>query len=149
MSRDRFEWNLSLRPCSHPKIRQNLYPKTSLGWSSPVPELLKQAMNDGRYTVWGILSCFPVGAACFGPDLTYEREERKLAGFINHYIKPGKRKGKLFLSSQRRFSVKKYWKWEWILGNGSILYRTLLMTRGSGLMACGSGHRRTGLQSLV
>lgn len=49
---------LVIRPCSHPKTRQKQYPKTSLGRSSPVSELLKQAMNDGVYIVWSILSCF-------------------------------------------------------------------------------------------
>lgn len=116
-------------------MRQKQCHKTSLGWSSPVPERLKQVMSDVKYTAWGILSCFqkrafsfPVGATCCGLDLAYhEREERKSVGFLNHDIKPGRRKGKLFVSSQRRFSIKKYWKWEWILGNGSILHRTLLM----------------------
>jgi len=62
LSRDVFGWNSSLRPCSHPKMRQKQYPKTSLRWSSPVPDFLKQAMNDGTHTVWGILSCFQKGA---------------------------------------------------------------------------------------
>lgn len=76
-----------------------------------MPELLKQVTNDVKYRVWGILSCFqkrafsfPVDATCCGLDLAYyEKEERKLVGFVNHDIKPGSRKGK---SSQRR--LKKY-----------------------------------------
>lgn len=102
-------------------------------------------MSDGRYTVWVNLSCFqksfPLGAACFDPDLAYcEKEERKLIGFINQDIHPGRSKRKLFISSQRRFSAKKYWKW--ILGNGTILYSTCAMT------ALCSGCSTTGLQSL-
>lgn len=108
---------LVIRPCSHPKTRQKQYPKTSLGRSSPVPELLKQDMNDGGYIVWSNLSCFQKRAfllvllvLLMANELLahYGKEERKLVGFIKHDNKPGRRKGKLFISSQRRPSAKKY-----------------------------------------
>lgn len=53
---------------------------------------------------------FPLGAACFGPFLAYhERGERKLIGFTNCDIKPGRRKGNLFISlPKKRFSENKY-----------------------------------------